>query len=164
MQTLLWCLFGPCVQSHTSASVHLLKIPSTVSHTIVWKKYNTAGFWFLFFFFFGYIKNAYLSFVNTGNLNQQLGDMFQEEIHQLRISRGHIWETKTTDYMSTFQGHLIQWQIYEFLSKWTSENLMRVSLALSGFGAHTKHPFPHCLPEGVFFISVYLSTDAVSTL
>ena len=42
MQTLLWCLNSPCVQSHASTSVHKLKITNTGSHTIVWMHENTA--------------------------------------------------------------------------------------------------------------------------
>ena len=40
-QLLLWCLYNPCVQSHASTSVHVLKIPNTAGHA-VWTHKNTA--------------------------------------------------------------------------------------------------------------------------
>ena len=36
VQTLLQCPFSSRVQSHASISVHMLKIPNTGSHTVVW--------------------------------------------------------------------------------------------------------------------------------
>ena len=39
---LILCLHSPCVQSHASASVYILRIPNIGSHTIVWTHENTV--------------------------------------------------------------------------------------------------------------------------
>ena len=44
VQTLLQCLYSPCVPSHASTSVCMSKITNTDSHTIVWTHKNTAHF------------------------------------------------------------------------------------------------------------------------
>ena len=42
VQTLLRCLYSPCVQSHALASVHMIKIQNNGSNTFVWTHKNTA--------------------------------------------------------------------------------------------------------------------------